>query len=303
MTDPIELESEAWPEARGPHLPDWLTAIPALVWPFVVLAFIEILAFWTANRGATPVTIGWSALGAIGDLAACLLGAALLIRHPDAIRSMPLLVVGVTLVAAEQALQLLGAPLRPLLETVISSPDGDPTGWMIASSAFRQVGSIAGLFGFLYLARGLDRARRFEGGASRVVFIVLAASSVVSIAISAGFVLRVAADDIAGGIPLYLVSVIVGVGALVATSYLAAVASGGWRGGEEPRLAWLLVAMWGILTIGAGAVFTFATVIVGFGQVDLSWAFLCITAAAGLALLSAFALGLPSTEPVELEAS
>ena len=40
MTEPTgqTIEGEPWPEARGPHLPDRLTRIPLLVWPFVILA-------------------------------------------------------------------------------------------------------------------------------------------------------------------------------------------------------------------------------------------------------------------------
>lgn len=297
MTDP--MEREAWPEVRGPHLPDWLTAIPLLVWPFVILGAVRLLAFWTANRGADPDLLALSALALVGELGACLLGAALFLRHPDAIRSMPLVVVGVSLVAAEQAMRLIDAPLQPLFDAVAGGPDGDMTGSMIASSAFHQAATIVGLFGTLYIARGLDAARRFDGGTSRVVLVALAALSAVAIGLSTSFVLGHSVDGIAGGLPLYLASVVITFAALLATSYLAAVAFGGWRSGEEPALAWLLVALWGTLTIATGAVFTFVTVVAGFGQLDLSWAYLVAIAAAGLGLLVAFALGLPSTAPVD----
>ena len=304
MTGPSDHvpRDEGWPEARGPHLPDRLTSIPRPVWPFVALAVIGAIAYWSATRGAEADTVMWTVLGAVGEVSMTLLGAALFLRHPGAVRSMPLLVLGVSLIAAEQAMRLFRSPLQPVFDAVTTGTDGDLTGSMIASSAFLQVASIVGLLGLLCLARGLAAARRFEGGASRLVLVVLVALSVVSVGFGTSLVLRLPSDEVVGGLPSYLAAAAIGLGVSMATSYLAAVAFGGWRGGEEPSAAWLLVALWGMVTIGVNALVTFTSVVIGLEQ-DLSWAFVLSVTAAGLAMLGAFALGLPSVDPLASSSS
>ena len=93
------IDGTPWEEPRPPHLPDAVSGVSPWAIPFVVLAAIQVLAGW----------LEWKAQGDLGDPgygvsialgivpAACisLLGAALLIRHPDALRRLPMLVFGV----------------------------------------------------------------------------------------------------------------------------------------------------------------------------------------------------------------
>ena len=107
-----EPVTATWEEARPPHLPDRITAVPILVWPFVALAVL--LAFLQFRRyggmsgaGADVVAL---APGVIEVAAMTLLGAALFVRHPDAWSRLRPVALGVTLLAVAEALRLL-APM------------------------------------------------------------------------------------------------------------------------------------------------------------------------------------------------
>ncbi len=305
MTEPTgrTIEGEPWPEARGPHLPDRLTRIPLLVWPFVILAVIQVAGIWVANSTAfatDPFYLVQAAFWSIADVTASLLGAALFLRHRDAIRTLPLVVVGVTLLAAEQVVQLLRAPLAPMLEAImpVAADDFTSSGPVLVSTFYFWGAAILGIFGLVYLARGLDDARRFEAPRTRVLATGLVVVAVVITVLGVVGNLRLPEGSILGGPWLLAFNTALGLASLLATSYLVVVAFRGWRADEEPSLGWVLVALSGSVTLVVFLVLAVASVleIQDFGL--LSPMYSTARAIAGVALLAAFLLGLPSTDAV-----
>ena len=157
------------------------------------------------------------------------------------------------------------------------------------------------MFGVLYLARGLDGARRFEGATSRVVAAGLVLLALITTGTLVYGYLRVPEGAVLGGTWLIALSIVVALASSLATAYLVSVAFAGWRADEEPGLGWALVVVSGVVTMLATAGFI-AAAVWQVGAVDLmSTLFATATAIAGVALLAAFVLGLPSTEPIEWE--
>ncbi len=285
-----------WEEARGPHLPDRLTRVPLPVWPFLILAVVQVVAIamddWTLitnDPGGLVLTSG-------GSIAASLLGAALFLRHPDAVRTLPLLVVGVTLVAVERVISLLNVAFGWLFAGLWIVPvDGSPD--YTSSSMFSIAGSAIGVLAVLCLARGLAAARRFEGGVSWSVLIVLIVASILITAASVISYQTLPSESVIVGPLVYAASLVIGLASTLAMSYLFAVALAGWRAGERPPTGWALVVASGLVTIAIAAMFAVVIVI----QPGDLWPMATIIAIAAVAsplmLLVAFAIGLPATEP------
>jgi hypothetical protein len=304
MTEPTgqTIEGEPWAEARGPHLPDRLTRIPLLVWPFVILAVIQVAGIWVANSIALatdPFYLLQAAFWSIADVTASLLGAALFLRHRDAVRTLPLVVIGVTLLAAEQVVQLLRVPLAPMLEAIMPvADDFTSSGPMLVSTFYFWGAAILGIAGLLYLARGLDEARRFDAPGGRALAAGLVAICILITVIGLVGNLRLPEGTIFGGPVVLALTTALGLASLLATSYLLVVAVRGWRAGEEPSLGWGLVAISGSATLIVFTVLAVASLleIQDFGL--LSPMFSTARAIAGVALLAAFLLALPSTDAV-----
>ena len=305
MSEPIgqTVDGTPWDEPRGPHLPDRLTGIPLLIWPFVVLAVVQVAVLWmehAADIARDPVWLGQVFLSGVDDVAASLLGAALLLRHPDAIRTLRLVVVGVVLIAVEQVLGLLEAPIRPMMEALTAASE-DGSGYFYVSSAYTFAASLVGTFGILYVALGLDTARRYEGRANRAVVggLVLVSALIVAANIAS----YVQLPEGSGVIPVLAAgSIVVSFASLLATSYLVVISLGGWRAGESPPLGWALGVASGALTIAAAALVSVALVLRPSDVNVLATAYATLTALAWLALLGAFLVGLPSTAQIEWEA-
>ncbi|MGK2849494.1 MAG: hypothetical protein ACSLFN_01070 [Candidatus Limnocylindrales bacterium] len=88
--------AEVWPEARPPHLPDRLTSVSWLAWPSVGLALLLLVLAWPRVQDVFGPG-GFSLVSLIAELeaaAVALMGAALFWRHPDALRTLPHVVVG-----------------------------------------------------------------------------------------------------------------------------------------------------------------------------------------------------------------
>jgi hypothetical protein len=290
------IDGMPWEEARGPHLPDRLTRVPILVWPFVILAVVQIVAIVLEDWMAMTADPGGVALNYGARIAASLLGAALFLRHPDAVRTLPILVLGVTLMAVEQVIGVLSVALGPLFAESWIVPTDDTTTY-VGASVFSIVRSAIGMLAVLSLALGLAAARRIEGGVDRPVLVVLIGGSiVVAVASDIGFRLLTSESVIVSPIA-YVASVVVGLASLLATSYLVAVALAGWLAGERPSIGWALAAASGSVTIAIVAAFALVSLIQPRDLGPLLTVFSIAIAASPVLLLVAFAIGLPSTEP------
>lgn len=303
MSEPTghAADGTPWDEARGPHLPDRLTAVPLAAWPFVILAVVQVAGIWMANATDIARDIGWLwqvILVSIDDVAASLLGAALFVRHPGAIRTLPLVVVGVSLLALEQILGLLATPLRPAFEAT-NEAFGDETAFFYAASAYSWFGSLVGSFGILSIARGLDAARRSAGRTGRRL---IAGLVLVSLLIVAGTATTYLLPAQGSGVIPVLAAGASGVTlvSLLATSYLVVIALAGWRAGEHPALGWALAVVSGAAVIAAAAVVSSAMVL-GAEFSPLTTIFSLLSELGWLALLAAFLVGLPSTAQIEWE--
>ena len=291
------IDGIPWEEPRPPHLPDTLTRVPRWVFVFVLLAGVQVVAAWLDwvaqgdLRG--PSAVEFLVRQWLPGVCASLLGAALFYRHPDAHRRLPMLTMGVVLLAVAALVAIY-----PIDRAVMDATPVDETNFASAflwHGFYRAAITVVNIFGLLYLARGLAEARRFadvvSGRAVGIAFIALVAvASVVSLA--PYFTTPDAADLLT---PVNVVSLILAKIDTLAWLYLFVVALGGWLAGERPRIGWLLVTLAGVIEV------FFQLVLVVSGFVDLSQGGFFLSLLTWLAvarftfLLAAFALGLPST--------
>jgi hypothetical protein len=65
------IDGTPWEEPRGPHLPDRLTAIPLLCWPFIALAIVQLAVGVSDIRSLGELdlsfALSWVADGRLGD--------------------------------------------------------------------------------------------------------------------------------------------------------------------------------------------------------------------------------------------
>ncbi|MEO5885359.1 MAG: hypothetical protein ABIQ58_07600 [Candidatus Limnocylindrales bacterium] len=309
MTEPTghTMDGTPWVEPRGPHLPDRLMAVGWLAWPFVILAGILAGLAWPRIVDAASgdaVQILAVAIGQLDPVGVALLGAALFVRHPGAIRTLPHLVVGVTLLAVREVLRVLGVPLDAIFAGITPPSEAFPF-FVPFSTAYHTFASVLGVFGLLYLARGLDEARRLEDGrASRPLAVLLA-----SLAVGLGLIQYqrlgdLPADD-TGIIGILVVSSITLTTLnLLAWAFLTWTVARGWRAGEAPSGGWLAAVLAGACVFISWATTTALGLLVT-GPSDLAVAAIQIAGAiasvAWLLLLVAFAVGLPSTRALSPE--
>ena len=294
------VDSTPWPEARPPHLPDRLTALSPRLIPFLLLAAVQVVVGWQRWVGEGALDVAPSLAVLIADrlpgLAAILLGAALFWRHPQAHRTLPMVALGVALLATAELLRLASGPLGRLLPALSTGTEEYPftTPFQVASFV---VVSLVTVFGIVYLARGLRAARRSEDVVSvRGPAIILAAVSLVSTAIAAWT--TVTAYDEMNGIVILVVTsgLITSLAFMLAWSSLLVVALGGWLAGERPRVGWLLVAIGAGILLANGVVVA-VSVLLAIPAPGTSIAFQLLVVSyivAWLALLLAFVVGLPS---------
>jgi hypothetical protein len=297
------LPRKPYPEARPPHLPDVLTRQSPWLLAFAAVAAIQVWVTWTSwsndnpdpRIGALPALI----VPLIPSVTTALLGATLFLRHPDARRTMPLLVFGLALFAVGVLLTALDGPIRTFLQGLTPRPDfGAEPFDTPAETAYRVFTALLGLFAVLYTAAGLFAARRPERGpAERPMLIWLVALATVSSVVSMAGVTQLGVE------PSPAVLLQFGIGSLlslllsIAWAYLVAVAVGGWLAGDVPHRAWGLAALAVSVLFAGNVLFSFLTTFLsGEAAFTIFTIVSYATLIAWVVLLGAFVLGLPSLE-------
>ena len=293
------MSQEEWVEPRGPHLPDAMTRIPLGVWPFLARALLEAYGQWELVRSiqsGQPVDYVEGLIGAIGGLAAPLIGAALFLRHPAAHRTMPSITLGVALLAAMTVVD----GLRNIVLDGIVQSELDFEKAILASTGYSAIQALIRVFAVTYIAIGLVDARQFEdrtrASGIRVLLLVVALLAPV---ITAFVVWPLPQDQVVTA----LISLVAQVLTNLAWAYLAWVTVRGWVAGEEPSAGWGLAAI-----VAAGNLFVsliaaiLNLVLWAIGPTEgqalpMFEAFrllVALTAGLWVALLAAFWLGLPA---------
>ena len=289
---------------RGPFTLTWPVIAVAAVTVLAVEPFVSDWATWPRWLASDPAGFGsWVVSTLIPRLALPLVGAALFLRHPDAHRRLPLLVMGAGLLAIEP---LVTRGARWLVDTLVVGSGG---GFHSTTSASMVVVLLAGLssaFGFAYLGRGLAATRQYEDRGSVRWLVVL----VLGTAIAWGALTTVAAaslpavgDRIEGPVLIALWAM-GAVASVVAGGYLAIIATRGAQAGERGRRAWTLatVGAWGILLAPlAMGVISVGWSVPGLASELTSAAYqvlALVSSAAHILFLLAFLDGLPDDEGI-----
>jgi hypothetical protein len=301
---------DAVPEARGPHLPDTVTRLGALVWAFFLLAVARLIWFVRESPPVAPydlATIATYGAAIVPSVVVVLLPAALLLRHRDAPDRARTLLLGTVLFVLVEGMRVLNPPLQPVFEQL--TPGSAETPYLVPLALiYNGLIGLLGSYAVANIALGLARARRYEDppGAAIVTAIVVVAVSLVA----AGGVIAVSQlplDEIpmTPTVILYLVSTVI-LSTLFAASwaYLSAVTIRGARAGELPASGWTAAALGGGLIIAA---YTMRAVLIVFTVTPETQPLftsldsaLSVTVALGyVGLLIGFLLGLPSLDEVD----
>ena len=297
MTEPTV---KPFPDARPPHLPDTLTRQSPWILFFVAIVVLELwrlAAAWQQavipgdTRSQVDYVLSW-----IPALTAPLAGVALFYRHPDARRTMRLLVFGLMLLSFGELLSAFQDPIREFLRGLSPVDEASFPAETPAEFAFRVFTLLLTIFGLVYVGAGLSTARsRGATRAERPLTVWLAALAVLGSVVSLAALTALPA----GASMTLLFQVVIGVifSAVVtfAWAYLAVVTISGWVAREEPRRAWGIAALSTSILFGFRLIFP-ALSLVPFGP-D-SGPFLSVLAyvswAAWALLILAFVLGLPT---------
>jgi len=299
VTEPTSVKP--FPDARPPHLPDTMTRQSPWVLFFVVIVLLQLwrlVQAWQPSvvpgdaKSATEYVLSW-----IPAMTAPLIGVVLFYRHPDARRSLRVLVFGVILLSVGELLSAFQEPIRDVLRGLTPADDPSLLAETPAEFAFRVFTLLLTIFGLVYVGAGLSAARlRQATKGERPLTIWLAALSVVGSIVSLTALTALPADST----PTLIVQVVIGVvlSAVVtfAWAYLAVVTISGWMAHEAPRRAWGVAALATSILFGFRLIFP-ALSLVPFGPDSgpilsvlayISWT-------AWALLIVAFALGLPMT--------
>lgn len=305
-------DDEDPPEARGPQLPDAVTAIPFGTWIFVLLALARLI--WFVRETELGPAPGFAILlGYVGGLVpatvALLLPAALLLRHPDAASTARTLLLGTILLAAVEGMRVAGPSLQPFFEQV--TPGSEETPYLVPLALlYSSVQGLLAAFAVANIGLGLAQARRYlDRSGTRLIAIVTGIVVVAAAVARVVAISRLPFDQIpmTPTVAIYLASTIVlGILSFAAWGYLAATAVRGARAGEEPGSGWTAatVGAWSILAAFAiGAVANLAEPTPETQEVftTLVQAISVIYTVGYLSLLAGLLLGLPSVAPVEDE--
>ena len=317
MTEPIATRPDAstWEEPRGPHLPDVLTRVPLLVWPFVALSVATAWALTQQDglNGLTAVETARWAISEAPSVLAPLVGAALFLRHRDALRALPMLAFGAVLLAVGAVLELVDPWLTEVLRE-IAPPAADAL--VVEAPLALWYGVLRPLvpvFAVLYLARGLASARRFDDVGSSRWLVVPAGLAIAGIVVyHAWSFATLAGSDQSEYVAVSVAAAAIGVGEILAWLHLASTALGGRRAGEDPARGWSFGAAGGLVYLAATFVFYalfIATTLLGglweagtfAGDTARVIVFLASLgrAVAWLLLLTAFLVGLPAVGEVD----
>jgi hypothetical protein len=300
----IDRPEAAWEEPRGPHLPDAVTRIPGAAWPFLLVAILvawRSLGTFAANQpddaGAAILLSGVS-IG--GTVAACLVGAALFLRHPDAHHAHRALALGSALIA----LSYLGKAYRIDVDGWLRDLTGDePFGISPFTSAYGTMLTVAIAGGVFALARGLVAARALPSRMPAGWLLAVAFAIPVAAAIEDVLLVTSNADQLDMAFPFALQLALGVIGSLAigfAWATLAVTSLLGARAGEEPRAGWWVVAIaaWVHLVAPVGlAIATLPAVPVADGVASTGFniflLFTAIGSASWFLVLAAFVVGLP----------
>lgn len=292
------IDGDPKEEPPPPDHPDAPTGVSPWVIAFLILAGIQVLAGWLEwdSRHGHPIRALNIVVIGLPGFCSTLLGAALFYRHPDALRRLPLLVFGAALLTIVALLDLWKVSLSSSAFLPEIFPDFHDAGFpedestLILRGLYTATMNVVLVFGLLYLARGLDGARRFAPVVSlRVLGIALPIVALASAGVSLEWALGYEPGDIM--IPLDVLALVMRLISALAWSYLFVVAIGGWLAGERPRTGWLLVALAAGIEI---AIRTFLGWVVNNPQSASTVIFLAAVANWVL-LFGAFLVGVPST--------
>lgn len=218
----------------------------------------------------------------------------------------PWLFLGTVLLAAVEGMRVLSRPLQPFFEQV--APGAPETPFLVPLAILYS--AVAGLLGAVAvgaIGRGLYVARRYADRSSNRPVVALLASAVLVIAalrlVELG---RLGWDQVAitPVVAVYVASTaLLGILSIAAWGYLAAMAIGGARAGEDPELGWLLIAVGSGMVLGAFAANGALALGTATPESATFWQNIGLVISLGfafgyLAIVVAFLLGVPSLEPV-----
>ena len=297
-----------WEEARPPHLPDRITAIPVMVWPFVALTVVVVFARSRIYIGvpfdasiAISFGLGMAQLGAM-----TLLGAALFLRHPDAWSRLRPVAVAVSLIAIAEALVVFAPHVEGLVRGgwIGSGWDGESFPIITVSYVLGRVASVIGIVGIASLGVGL-RATRRTPDATRTLVLFVALSTVALAFLALGY--GRALDDGWGNADQAIaaaenrISVAIVAVTLVAWVAVASILVVGALRQERPTSGWAVAAIAALaIAVGLEPIYLmWPTFDATSGLLPAGWITVGIAAAGAVLLLVAFLLGLP--EPLDVE--
>ena len=305
MSEPTgqRIDGVPWEEPRPPHLPDAITRLSPWVVPFAGAALLQVWLIWRE----------WSGLGALADvdqfgpivraripaIVAALLGAALFLRHPDARRTVPLLVFGVALFTIDGLLAIVAEPVTRFLADL--APNAAPSLPGPAVAAWSVFTTLVSIFAVLFTTAGLSMARREPPTpAARPLAVALTILAVVTVILSVATV-RWEELDLSPWslttLTTLALAVVLGLASTLAWSYLLVVSLAGLIAGESPRLGWALATVAAVSFVGIRVVIALPLGLdatTGAGQAAIA-VLGYATMLGWLALLAAFAVGLPAT--------
>jgi hypothetical protein len=303
-----EPVTATWEEARPPHLPDRITAIPVMVWPFVILTAVVVY-----TRTRLYIGMPLDASNVIGSglsiatvTAMTLLGAALFLRHPDAWSRLRPAALAVSLIAIGAAMDVLAPHVDGALRSVGIGQewDGNELPVITASYALGRLASIVGILGVASLAMGLRATRRTpDATRTLVLFVALSIGALGFLAVGYGRIL----DDGWGDSDQAMlaaanrISIAIHAVGLVAWVAVASILTIGARRRERPTAGWLVGAIATLaIVVGLEPIFavwpTFDSATSGLTLAG--WLEVGTAAVGAVLLLVAFCLGLP--EPFEV---
>ena len=290
-------------EPRVPGGPLAIGGLHPLAWVFILLALVDVIWFIVNADTAEMTSPGdflFYGLQVLPAVAAILFPAALLARHPDAMRRAPVLLLGTVLFALVQLLLVLATLLAPAFEA--ASPASAEVPFVAMAELYNGLTLAVAALGLGFIARGLSLARFYEDRTGAWIdWVVPLAIAFATIFGVVGATRLELGDPVPAVVPFYIASsVLLGIIRVAAWAYLLTAALRGLMAGEDPRDGWRLVAL------AAGiVVFALALVnIVGLLEVpeawvlDLyQWTVVLAYALGHLLLLVAFTIGTPSLDP------
>ncbi len=288
---------------------DRLRPIHVVAVLFVGLAIADL--YWSLTSqppdpGSSAVDLANYALQVIPSVVSILLPAILLVRHPDAPSRTPVLLFGMVLLAVAQGLVILNGQLQDLFAT-LTPPSSDLPFLVPSATIFNVLVSLTTAFAVGYLASGLTQARRYEdrGASVTAVFVPVAAVFATIVGVVSVGQIDFGSTPMSPTLILYLgVSIALGVLRISVWTYLAATTTRGWAAGERPSIGWLLAMISAMLIVLALAMVNLGGVLpLDDPAVNQTYGYVIVGAYGfgHLALLAAFAVGLPALDDDEVE--